>query len=78
MSALANSPVVSYREASQLIKNRACWQTPLHDKELWLSESLSESSVTKLDKAGKTVGLHRSKCWMILQEKEAWKHRELC
>jgi hypothetical protein len=47
MSALANSPVVSYREASQLIKNRAGWQTPLHDKELWLSES----SVTKLDKA---------------------------
>jgi hypothetical protein len=45
------------REASQLMKNRACWQTPLHDKELWLSES----SVAKFDKAEKTIGLQRSK-----------------
>jgi hypothetical protein len=39
ISGLANSPVVSYCESSQLIINKVCGQRSLHDKELWLSES---------------------------------------
>gem|GEM_PF-7002356 len=32
-------PLYPYCENRQLIMDKACWQTSLHDKELWLSES---------------------------------------